>query len=58
MSFPVIEKRLRDSQVRRFGLCLYNAGMDPHEDGPVGALAGITDEHIPTSPCIRSASRH
>jgi acetoin utilization deacetylase AcuC-like enzyme len=41
-----IEKRLRDSQVRRFGLCLYNAGMDPHEDCPVGALAGITDEHL------------
>ena len=43
---PTIEKRLRDSRVRRFGLCLYNAGMDPHEDCPVGALPGITDEHL------------
>jgi acetoin utilization deacetylase AcuC-like enzyme len=43
---PTIEKRLRDSQSHRFGLCLYNAGMDPHEDCPEGALAGITDEHL------------
>lgn len=43
---PTITKRLRDAQVRRFGLCLYNAGMDPHEDCPDGALAGITDQHL------------
>jgi acetoin utilization deacetylase AcuC-like enzyme len=43
---PTTEKRLRDFQGRRFGLCLYNAGMDPHEDCPEGALAGITDEHL------------
>ena len=30
--------RLRDS---KFDLCLYNAGMDPHQDCPVGGLAGI-----------------
>ncbi len=43
---PTIATRLRESQTRRFGLCLYNAGMDPHEDGPEGALAGITDRHL------------
>jgi acetoin utilization deacetylase AcuC-like enzyme len=43
---PTIANRLRDSQTRRFGLCLYNAGMDPHEDCPEGALAGITEEHL------------
>jgi acetoin utilization deacetylase AcuC-like enzyme len=43
---PTITKRLRGSQARRFGLCLYNAGMDPHEDCPEGALAGITEEHL------------
>jgi acetoin utilization deacetylase AcuC-like enzyme len=43
---PTVTKRLRDSQARRFGLCLYNAGMDPHEDSPEGALAGITDQHL------------
>jgi acetoin utilization deacetylase AcuC-like enzyme len=43
---PTITTRLRESQTRRFGLCLYNAGMDPHEDCPEGALAGITDQHL------------
>jgi acetoin utilization deacetylase AcuC-like enzyme len=43
---PTIATRLRELQARRFGLCLYNAGMDPHEDCPEGALAGITDEHL------------
>jgi acetoin utilization deacetylase AcuC-like enzyme len=43
---PTIEKRLDDSHTRRFGVCLYNAGIDPHEDCPEGALAGITDEHL------------
>lgn len=41
---PTITKRLCNAQARRFGLCLYNAGMDPHEDCPEGALAGITDQ--------------
>jgi acetoin utilization deacetylase AcuC-like enzyme len=40
-----VERRLRESQARRFGLCLYNAGMDPHEDCPEGALRGI-DNHL------------
>src|SRR5262245_46897602 len=43
---PTITRRLRESQTRRFGLCLYNAGMDPHEDCPEGGLAGITDHHL------------
>jgi acetoin utilization deacetylase AcuC-like enzyme len=41
---PTIERRLREAAGRRLGLCLYNAGMDPHESCPAGALAGITDE--------------
>jgi len=36
-----IWRRLRACEARRFGLCLYNAGMDPHEDGPDGALPRI-----------------
>jgi acetoin utilization deacetylase AcuC-like enzyme len=43
---PTIATRLREAQTRRFGLCLYNAGMDPHEDCPEGALAGIVDQHL------------
>lgn len=46
---PTIEKRLRDSRVRRFGLCLYNAGMDPHEDCP--------DVHCPGSRMSISGAR-
>ncbi|HXG28346.1 MAG TPA: hypothetical protein VNJ47_05800 [Nevskiales bacterium] len=30
----------------RFGLCLYNAGMDPFEDCPTGGLPGITREML------------
>jgi acetoin utilization deacetylase AcuC-like enzyme len=41
---PSIAGRLREAEAHEFGLCLYNAGMDPHEDCPDGALAGITDE--------------
>jgi acetoin utilization deacetylase AcuC-like enzyme len=43
---PTIARRLRELQARHFGLCLYNAGMDPHADSPEGALAGITDAHL------------
>jgi acetoin utilization deacetylase AcuC-like enzyme len=43
---PTITRRLHDVQGQRFGLCIYNAGMDPHEDCPDGALAGITDQHL------------
>jgi acetoin utilization deacetylase AcuC-like enzyme len=30
----------------RFGLCVYNAGMDPHEDCPEGGMAGIPREML------------
>ena len=43
---PTIANRLSEARGRWFGLCIYNAGMDPHEDGPEGALAGITDRHL------------
>jgi acetoin utilization deacetylase AcuC-like enzyme len=43
---PTIARRLHDVQKQRFGLCIYNAGMDPHEDCPEGALPGITDQHL------------
>jgi acetoin utilization deacetylase AcuC-like enzyme len=39
-----IERALQDVQLRggRFGLCLYNAGMDPFEGCDIGGLTGIT----------------
>jgi acetoin utilization deacetylase AcuC-like enzyme len=37
---PVLERRL--SRHRGYDLCLYNAGMDPHEDCDLGGLPGIT----------------
>lgn len=40
---PTITRRLREYDSQSFGLCLYNAGMDPHQDCPEGALPGITD---------------
>jgi acetoin utilization deacetylase AcuC-like enzyme len=43
---PTIAQRLHDVQAQPFGLCIYNAGMDPHEDCPEGALAGIRDQHL------------
>lgn len=43
---PTIAQRLRDVPAQRFGLCIYNAGMDPHEDCPDGTLPGIRDEHL------------
>ncbi len=33
-----------DRRGPRFGLCLYNAGMDPHESCPEGGMPGITRE--------------
>ncbi len=33
-----------DRRGLRFDLCLYNAGMDPHEDCPTGGQPGITRE--------------
>lgn len=38
---PTIERRLRALQGQSFDLCLYNAGMDPHQHSPVGGLPGI-----------------
>jgi acetoin utilization deacetylase AcuC-like enzyme len=43
---PTITQRLHDVQAQRFGLCIYNAGMDPHEDCPEGGLAGISEQHL------------
>jgi acetoin utilization deacetylase AcuC-like enzyme len=43
---PTITQRLHEVQSQRFGLCIYNAGVDPHEDCPDGALAGIRDQHL------------
>ena len=39
-----IERALQDVRLRgpRFGLCLYNAGMDPFEGCDIGGLTGIT----------------
>jgi acetoin utilization deacetylase AcuC-like enzyme len=41
---PTIERRLKElgQYAPRFDLCLYNAGMDPHEHCPMGGMAGIT----------------
>ncbi len=37
----VLDRRLDDLRERPFDLCLYNAGMDPHQHCPVGGLPGI-----------------
>ena len=43
---PTIEQGLADLEAagRHFDLCLYNAGMDPHEGCTTGGLSGITTE--------------
>jgi acetoin utilization deacetylase AcuC-like enzyme len=38
---PTLQSRLDALANEHFDLCLYNAGMDPHEHCPVGGLAGI-----------------
>lgn len=40
---PTVERRLAaiERSWPSFDLCLYNAGMDPHQNCPVGGLAGI-----------------
>lgn len=38
---PTLQRRLAALDAAPFDLCLYNAGMDPHEDCPVGGLAGL-----------------
>jgi len=60
---PTLEQALTDVDRTRiaFDLCLYNAGMDPHENCDVGGLAGITNEilakreHIVFEWCRRRA---
>lgn len=37
----VLDQRLDELRDRPFDLCLYNAGMDPHQHSPVGGLPGI-----------------
>ncbi len=41
---PTVQRRLDEAARRgpRFGLCLYNAGMDPYEGCTTGGLSGIT----------------
>jgi acetoin utilization deacetylase AcuC-like enzyme len=41
---PTVDRRLNalDRRGLRFDLCLYNAGMDPHENCPTGGMSGIT----------------
>lgn len=43
---PAVEKSLEEigQAQSRFGLCLYNAGMDPFEGCPTGGLRGITKD--------------
>ncbi|MEO8161761.1 MAG: hypothetical protein ABI588_10105, partial [Arenimonas sp.] len=38
---PTLQRRLDSARGQAFDLCLYNAGMDPHQHCPVGGLAGI-----------------
>jgi acetoin utilization deacetylase AcuC-like enzyme len=38
---PTIRRRLASLGAEHFDLCLYNAGMDPHQFCPVGGLPGI-----------------
>ena len=43
---PAVRRGLDEADRRgpRFGLCLYNAGVDPHEDCSEGGMPGITRE--------------
>ena len=43
---PTIRKRLNQLDLKgvQFDLCIYNAGMDPHEDCSTGGLRGITTD--------------
>ena len=47
---PIIERRLNELEqyAPRFDLCLYNAGMDPYENCPMGGLSGVTREILAT----------
>lgn len=39
---PTIERVLRSLDDEAFDVCLYNAGMDPHEGCAIGGLDGVT----------------
>lgn len=43
---PTLQGRLAALEGAAFDLCLYNAGMDPHQDCPVGGLPGIDNALI------------
>lgn len=43
-----IQARLLELQAQAFDLCLYNAGMDPHQHCPVGGLAGVDQDVLAT----------
>jgi acetoin utilization deacetylase AcuC-like enzyme len=43
---PTLERRLGALDTRDLDLCIYNAGMDPHEDCDLGGLPGLTTEVI------------
>src|SRR6516225_4425257 len=47
---PATARRLDwvNHQGIHFGLCLYNAGVDPHEDCATGGFAGITSDMLAT----------
>ena len=45
---PTLERTLHALDDHAFDVCLYNAGMDPHEDCGVGGLDGITTETLRT----------
>jgi acetoin utilization deacetylase AcuC-like enzyme len=38
---PTVQRRLQAANAQAFDLCIYNAGMDPHQGAPIGGLAGI-----------------
>lgn len=43
---PTLEKRLAALAARPIDLCIYNAGMDPHEDCDIGGLDGMTTDML------------
>jgi acetoin utilization deacetylase AcuC-like enzyme len=43
---PTLERRLSALHTSGLDLCIYNAGMDPHEDCDLGGLHGLTSEVI------------
>ena len=41
---PTIRRRLDALDASQFDICLYNAGMDPHQGCSLGGLQGITTD--------------